>query len=324
MEDKFNKWKNDCLEKLKTFEILSDFKGMSKKIKLKCLICGHIFEISPYDFKRKKTRGCKICDNNNRRRNKENFINSLKSKNKHFDDIIIGEYKSKRDKIDVTCKLCGHTHKYLPISLEAGCWCPVCKGSRLKTNKEFIDDLQHIHGKLVSVVNEYIDDSTKIYFKCNKCGYVWKQKPRVLLNGHGCPKCKMKHLEREIQNLFKNETVEFQKQFDWLKYKGKLFLDFYIPEYKIAIECQGEQHFKPIDFASNGKKWAFDNFQKNIIRDSIKKKLCENNGIKLLYYTSKKIINDINILDEKYNGIYTTSNLLTDAEKLKNIIYEKK
>lgn len=321
MEEKFIEWKNECSEKLKTFEILSEFKGMSKKIKLRCLICGHIFEITPYDFKRKKTRGCKICDNNNRRRNVNEFLEAVKAKNKHFNDIIIGEYKSKREKIDVTCKLCGHTHKYLPISLEAGCWCPSCKDSRLKTQEEFVSDLQKVHGNLISVIDSYIDDSTKIRFKCNKCGEIWKQKPRTLLNGHGCPKCKMKHLERDVQEAFKNDNIEFQKQFDWLKHKGKLFLDFYLPDYKIAIECQGEQHFMPIDFASNGKQWAIYNLEKNILRDSIKKQLCQNNGIKIIYYTSKKIVDKINIFDKIYKNIYNNENVLTNVEKLKNIIY---
>lgn len=324
MEEKFIEWKTECSEKLKTFEILSEFKGMSKKITLKCLICGHIFEISPYDFKRKKTRGCKICDNNKRRRDKEEFIQSLKTKNKHFDDIIIGEYKSKREKIDVTCKICGKTHKYLPVSLESGCWCPNCKRGRLKTQEEFVSDLQKVHGNMISVVDKYIDDSTKIHFKCNKCGYVWYQKPRPILNGHGCPKCKMKHLERDIQEILKYETVEFQKQFEWLKYKGNLLLDFYLPKYNIAIECQGEQHFKPVDFGGKGKEWTNNKFEQGLIRDSIKKKLCEENGIRVIYYTSKKNLDEISISDEKYKGIYDTSNLFSDINELKEKIYEKK
>lgn len=35
--------------------------------------------------------------------------------------------------------------------------------------------------------------------------------------------------------------------FEWLKYIGNLCLDFYLLEYNIDIEYQGEQHFKPID-----------------------------------------------------------------------------
>ena len=326
MEEKFNKWKNDCSEKLKTFEILSEFKGMSKKIKLRCLICGHIFEIAPYEFKRKKTRGCKICDNNNRRKDEKKFIEELKKKNKHFNDVIIGHYHSKRTKIDVTCKICGKTHKYFPNSLMSGCWCPECKKGRLKTHDEFVLDLKKVHGKMISTASQYKDDSTKMAFKCEKCGYIWLQKPRAILNGHGCPKCKMKHLERDVQEAVKCENVEFQKQFKWLKHKGNLFLDFYLPDYNIAIECQGEQHFLPIDFSGRGKKWANENFENGILRDKIKHKLCEENDIKLFYYIPQKFQEKyhINIFDQKYNNIYTSTNILSNIKDIKKLIYGEK
>ena len=62
-----------------------------------------------------------------------------------------------------------------------------------------------------------------------------------------------------------------------------------MPDYGIAIECQGEQHFLPIDFAGKGKEWAKYQLLENKKRDELKKELCEKNGIKLIYYTSKKL-----------------------------------
>ena len=316
----FEEWKNECSEKLKTFEILSEFKGSSKKMKFKCLICGHIFECTPYDFKRHKTRLCKMCDSNNRRRTQEDFLNEVKEKNKHFDDIIIGEYKSKREKIEVKCKKCGLTHYYLPISLISGCWCPKCKGSRLKKEDEFLSDLYNRHGNLITIESQYINDSTKMLFKCNKCGHIWSAKPRTILNGHGCPKCKIKHLERDIDLLLKYENVEFQKTFEWLKDKSNMYIDFYLPDKKIAIECQGEQHFKPIDFAGKGEIWANENFQDTLRRDKLKKELCEKNGVKILYYTTENIKNKNYNSDEEYDLIYNEKNLITDLETLKLLI----
>ena len=50
-----------------------------------------------------------------------------------------------------------------------------------------------------------------------------------------------------------NEIIYIeQKKFkDWL---GAQSLDFYLPEYNIAIECQGLQHYKPVDFAGKRKR----------------------------------------------------------------------
>ena len=50
----------------------------------------------------------------------------------------------------------------------------------------------------------------------------------------------------------------------------------------MAIECQGIQHFRPVDFFG-GKEY----FIKTIERDNIKQQLCENNGIKIIYFTNK-------------------------------------
>ena len=45
-------------------------------------------------------------------------------------------------------------------------------------------------------------------------------------------------------------------------------LDFYLPDYDIAIECQGRQHFIPVD-AFGGEM----GFEDTVIRDKTKKRL---------------------------------------------------
>ena len=97
-----------------------------------------------------------------------------------------------------------------------------------------------------------------------------------------------------------------KKHFDWL---GNQHLDFYLPDYNIAIECQGIQHFEPTDFSKNDSEETKNKNFKYVIENDIKKKnLCEKNGIKLLYFTSKKI-------NEK-----TNQKLLTKDNIIDNII----
>lgn len=87
----------------------------------------------------------------------------------------------------------------------------------------------------------------------------------------------------------KHIIFEKQKKFNWL---GRQSLDFYLPKYNIGIECQGEQHYKPVDFGGKGLKWATEQFKYTVKKDNIKKQKCENNGVKLLYYSNfnKKIV----------------------------------
>ena len=108
---------------------------------------------------------------------------------------------------------------------------------------------------------------------------------------HGCPSCKESKLEREIRLFLKDNNInfEYQKRFDWL---GLQSLDFYLPEYNVAIECQGIQHFEPIDFFG-GKKALKETLE----RDERKLQLCNENNVKLLYYsTHNNNIKDKNIL----------------------------
>jgi hypothetical protein len=57
-----------------------------------------------------------------------------------------------------------------------------------------------------------------------------------------------------------------------------LFLDFYVREMGMAIECQGEQHYKPNSHFFSGKA-SFRKMQGN---DAMKKQWCEDNDIMLI------------------------------------------
>ena len=60
-------------------------------------------------------------------------------------------------------------------------------------------------------------------------------------------------------------------------------LDFYLPDYNIAIECQGVQHFKPVDFGGKGEKYANKDFEKNKERDGKKLNKCLSNNIEMIW-----------------------------------------
>ena len=108
-------------------------------------------------------------------------------------------------------------------------------------------------------------------------------------------------MEIEISEfLDKNEiNYEEQKKFEWLRHKKKLSLDFYLPDYNVAIECQGEQHFTKFRFMGDSD----EKLQERFLRDRIKKDLCEEHGIKIIYYSNccikDGICNDKNKLLEE-------------------------
>ncbi len=79
-----------------------------------------------------------------------------------------------------------------------------------------------------------------------------------------------------IRNLFIKENVIFHYRAHWLE---RLELDIYISDLMIGIEYQGIQHYKPLEH------WGGEpGFAKRRANDIRKKNLCEQNGIRLIYF----------------------------------------
>ena len=170
---------------------------------------------------------------------------------------------------------------------------------------EFIEKAIEVHGDKYDYSKaDYLNYSTKVCIVCPIHGEFW-QTPNNHLFGAGCPSCPQSNLEGEVRNFLINHNIFFEqeKTFDWLKYRKKLFLDFYLPEYKIAIECQGLQHFNSVDLFGGE-----DFYNLTIKRDRTKFELCNEHGIKILYFS-----NALN--DYPYDVITTYSDLLNKIKK---------
>ena len=256
-----------------------------------CIICPKHggFKQRPADHT--QGVGCPKCaneDNGNRKRlSKEDFIKKANEKHGNKYDYSKVEYVDAHTKICIICPEHGEFWQR-PADHIKGQGCPKCRneatGERCRLSKEeFIKKANEIHkGKYNYDKVEYKNRMTKVCIICLDHGE-FKQTPNDHIQGCGCPKCNLSHLERDVMNYLDEVgiTYDYQKRFDWL---GRQSLDFYLPDYNVGIECQGEQHFFPVDFAGKGIELACKKFNKTIYTDKRKKKLCEENGVKLLYY----------------------------------------
>ena len=198
------------------------------------------------------------------------------------------EYKNSTTKVCIICPMHGEFWQK-PSDHLSGYGCPHCRSIRKSTEK-FISEANIVHN------NKY-DYSESVYngcrnlikIKCPQHGF-FHQKPFKHLQGHGCPYCNESHLENDVRKLLNENGIEFQYQcgkqtFEWL---GLQTLDFFLPKHNIAIECQGEQHYKPIDFFG-----GISGFEKTIERDKIKMNKCTEHLVKLIYVNKndyKKIL----------------------------------
>lgn len=107
----------------------------------------------------------------------------------------------------------------------------------------------------------------------------FEQTPSSHLNGHGCSKCNLSKGEQTIINILEKNNISYisQKKFKKCKNKRILPFDFYLPNYNICIEYDGEQHFNVID-AWGGK----NKLKAQQLNDNIKTEYCETNNIKLI------------------------------------------
>ena len=139
-----------------------------------------------------------------------------------------------------------------------------------------------------------------VIWKCMcDCGNLTEVSASNLMRGHTLS-CGCRHQskwEMFIGNYLTllNVTFQSQKRFDDCKNKKQtdtLPFDFYLPDYNICIEYDGEHHFRPI------KIWGgYDKFIINKENDNIKNEYCKSHNITLLRlpytYSQEDIKNEI-------------------------------
>lgn len=258
-----------------------------------CPIHGYV-EIAPQNHLR--GCGCGKCSvllkKQNRPLTNEEFIEKAKQVHGDKYDYSKVEYVDSHTDILIGCPIHGYFAQKAGEHIR-GHGCKKC-GRKQDDNNSFIEKAKNVHGDKYDYSKvEYVNTITKVCIICPKHGEFW-QKPNDHLNGHGCPECNESKLEKEIEEYLISENINFEKQkkFEWL---GRQSLDFYLPKYNVAIECQGSQHF------TDKTHFSHDTFKERVKRDKTKKELCDKNGINLIYFSNLKIKYPYFVYEDKNN-----------------------
>lgn len=282
-----------------------EFKA-TDKIEIFCKDCKEYFTCTARNHTNSKS-GCPRCGRkkaNSKISSTFSHFIELASKT-HGDkfDYFEKDFKNMSTKTSIRCKECGNIFYQKPSMHVIGNGCPICNQfpNKMK-NDEFIIRLSNEHPNL-ECLSEYIGDKKYITVRCRIHNHTFRTKPNWLHQGHGCPICKSSLLETFVRNKLTDLGISFteQKKFEWLGLKS---LDFFIPSINTAIECQGVQHFKPIEFF--GGETAF---KRCISRDIDKKMKCDENGVSIIYVTDSMELNDIN--NCHVGNIYTELNTIS-------------
>lgn len=173
----------------------------------------------------------------------------------------------------------------------------------LKYNKEnFIFNANHyaklndIHSEIINAKNNK-KYSGHIDIKCKcECGNIfntdfnsWRRmiKTRCKL----CVKS-ISNYEMKVMDFLKEYEIEYIPQYKFKDCKDKRALpfDFYLPNYNICIEVDGEQHFG--EFRYSFYKDSKYNYENRVYHDEIKNEYCNKNNIKLIRIPYYLIINN--------------------------------
>lgn len=202
-------------------------------------------------------------------------------------------YVNNRTKICIVCPKHGEFMVIPDNFINKKSKCPICSANELSekfrlTKEEVIkkSNIKHQY-KYKYLDFEYINNTSELNILCPTHG-LFTQKVCNHLAGCGCPKCALKrnHSEQKLYNfLLDNLDCNIIYQYKNQEILSKQSLDFYLPDYNIAIEYQGEQHFKPYRFKNDKND---DKFKKIINLDKRKYDICKYNNIKLLYFTYAK------------------------------------
>ncbi|MBQ0165203.1 MAG: hypothetical protein KBS75_08410 [Bacteroidales bacterium] len=268
------------------------YKGIYEKIHVTCRRHGDII-VTPNNFMR--GHGCKKCAveeqaNLRKKRAASDFESKAREVHGEKYDYSKVNYQSARTPVCITCPEHGDFYQD-PNHHLSGCGCPKCtQRSWAYTTAEFIKLAKDEHGDRYDYSEtQYINNHTNVKVICKEHGS-FEISPSYHMNGGNCPVCTALKIESrqesEMRHFLERHSIQYEreKQFPWLRRGRVMPLDFYLPEYNIAIECQGLQHFKSHVFfgGTNGLKDIQD-------RDNLKRNLCKENDVTLLYYSDLKI-----------------------------------
>lgn len=259
--------------------VLSMYTTANNKVRCKCLSCGNIWDARAAHLL--NNHGCPKCSQKIKNTH-ESFINKMKNINNDIE--IIGKYNGIKNKILCKCKIDGFEWMGRPDTLLSGACCPKCISLKkrilhTKKNDDFLEELKNINKNIIPL-EEYIANDVKILCKCLTCGEQWYVRPNSLLHNHGCPNCQISNGEKRIKDFLSNHNIMYKQQ---MKYGdlvgvgyGMLSYDFYLPDYNILIEYQGEFH------DGTARQQTIEQFTTQQEHDRRKRQYAQDHNIKLL------------------------------------------
>ena len=228
----------------------------------------------------------------------------------HGDKYVYDESKPPRiksDRIRYKCPIHGWQETSYGCHVDLKCGCPVCAGcsNKLSTEQRKANWVKRCKKKYNDRFDYsqfvYVNNDTKGLVICKEHHYSYMITPWGHLRGAGgCPFCTGSEGEVHIRTWLENHHINFVPQYsipneNLFCKRQSLRVDFYLPDFRMFIEMNGEQHYKYIA-CFHQDSWTFEDQQ---IRDE-----------SLRQYSKR---HNVRLLEIKYDEIKKIPKILSDA-----------
>ena len=233
------------------------YKDAKTQIELECKLHGK-FKVTPSNL---VSRGdqCKMCKSLEakvRMRDTESFIKKSKQIHGTVYDYSKSIYSKAHEQVLITCRTHGDFYQKANDHVN-GSGCTLC-GHNLRFDKltkdldERIAEFNKTHNNFYdySFIENYKNIYSIIKIKCPEHGF-FTQVAHNHWKGAQCPSCSNMFSKgsTKIQKVLSELNIEFFMEYTFNDLlhpltKNKLRFDFYLPQQNIAIEFNGQQHYK--------------------------------------------------------------------------------
>ncbi|MDC1358951.1 endonuclease domain-containing protein [Gammaproteobacteria bacterium] len=258
--------------------------GANKDIKIICPEHGPFWQRASNHM---TGRGCDDCGD----------IDRLKYKTKSHRDVLSdfervhkGKYSyekvnyiNSKTNITINCPI-HDDFSQLPTHHLQGSGCPKCRDEQTsirhsKTQDDFIQQAIKIHGDKYDYSKTIVSGSHNYLIVTCPKHKDWEVLQTNHLSGYGCPKCLHKAEGRICEYILKKNILIREFRIESKRY------DFFLPDFNLIIERDGEQHYKDVQI-----KGAAIKVKAQQANDRLKTKMAKEAGFKIAripYWLSK-------------------------------------
>lgn len=199
---------------------------------------------------------------------------------------------------------CGHRHSIRASAFfeGEGVLCPLCamrKRCDESVKYSYEDQMRIMEDSGCKLISPARTTKDKMEYYA-QCGHKHSMGIEYFLKGHGllCPNCYIKRTsigELVVKEVLDEFGIKYQRQFKIATGRRNFQrLDFYLPDFGVAIEYNGVQHYEENSFFHREKDGSSFKYQQE--KDLMKLRYCQQHGIRVLYidgrrWSQKKMIN---------------------------------